>query len=253
MIINKTHTFSFSPTGTTAKVINTISENLENSSFTEITNSSVCQNISDTDLVVVGIPVFGGRVPSLALERLQELQGNNTPAVAVVTYGNRAYDDALLELSHFLEQHGFVVVAAASFVTEHSIARTIASGRPDLNDLNTAKSFAKQVVAKLASMSTPSSISVNGNFPYKVYAGASYKPKTTTDCTGCGVCGDSCPTNAIILDGISRTCDELCITCMRCVAICPMNARTLDDAVISQIESRLSAIASEPKKPEIVL
>ena len=43
---------------------------------------------------------------------------SQTPAVLVVVYGNRAYDDALLELSDIATGAGFVPLAAGAFVGE---------------------------------------------------------------------------------------------------------------------------------------
>ena len=41
------------------------------------------------------VPVYGGRVPAIAIQRLRALKGQGGPAIAVVVYGNRAYEDAL--------------------------------------------------------------------------------------------------------------------------------------------------------------
>ena len=54
------------------------------------------------DICVVAAPSFGGRLPQLFAMRLQTLRGNGTRAVPVVVYGNRAYEDTLLELSDLL-------------------------------------------------------------------------------------------------------------------------------------------------------
>ena len=51
------------------------------------------------DLVLFGVPVYGGRIPSPAVQTLRRMQGSRTPAVLVAAYGNREYDDALLELA----------------------------------------------------------------------------------------------------------------------------------------------------------
>ena len=54
--------------------------------------------MGDGDLLVVGMPVYSGRIPASALPALRKFRGNGTPAVVVCVYGNRDYDDALLEL-----------------------------------------------------------------------------------------------------------------------------------------------------------
>ena len=68
------------------------------------------KSFSAGELVVLGVPVYGGRIPALAAERMAQLKGQQTPVIILVTYGNRDYEDALLELKTILEQQQFVVV-----------------------------------------------------------------------------------------------------------------------------------------------
>lgn len=58
------------------------------------------------ELCVIAVPVYGGRVAATALQRLQRLKGNGSPAILVVVYGNRDYEDALLELRNTAVQLG---------------------------------------------------------------------------------------------------------------------------------------------------
>ena len=83
--------------------------------------------------------------------------------MAVVVYGNREYDDALLETKNALRANGFQVIAAAAFIAEHSIVRTIAAGRPDAEDEALCRQFAAEVEKKLSSSAT---VTVPGNDPY---------------------------------------------------------------------------------------
>ncbi len=103
-------------------------------------------------LAVIAIPVYGGHLPPLAAERLRGLQGYDTPAVAVVVYGNRAYENALTELAALAGAAGLNVIAAATFVGEHSYSSDrwpIAAGRPDADDLALAAEFGGRVAGKL--------------------------------------------------------------------------------------------------------
>ena len=59
------------------------------------------------DLVVFGVPVIAGRVPNVLLKFLDTLQGGGALAVPVVLYGNRNFDDALIELRNILQDRGF--------------------------------------------------------------------------------------------------------------------------------------------------
>lgn len=132
----------FSPTGTTAKITRSIVEGFACSAREIDLSASVSpMELQKDELLLVAIPVFSGRVPSVALDRLEQISDGTNKAIAVVVYGNRAFDDALLELKDALERKGFQVIAAAAFVAEHSMARSIAAGRPDAKDLAQAGSF----------------------------------------------------------------------------------------------------------------
>ncbi len=98
------------------------------------------------------MPVYGGRVPVTARERLQKLHGKRTPAVLIVTYGNRAYEDALLELSDILKEQGFILAAAAAVVTEHNIAHIYGADARNEKDKKEMTAFAEAVREKLKSI-----------------------------------------------------------------------------------------------------
>lgn len=169
MKITDTHTFAFSVKGTTKKLIAEMGACFPNFTYTDCTKSGCTQSFTDTDLVVVGAPVFGGRIPPSFAKNLLGIQGNNTPAVAVVVYGNRAYDDALLELKNILTAQGFCVVAGIVYVAEHSLAPNVAAGRPNANDLATARAYSDAILQKLdacASADAIADIDVPGKFPY---------------------------------------------------------------------------------------
>ena len=78
------------------------------------------------DIVIVGVPVYAGRVPNVLLKYLNTMSGNGALAIAVVLYGNRNYDDALLELKDILEANGFKVIAGGAFIGEHAFSKTLA-------------------------------------------------------------------------------------------------------------------------------
>lgn len=102
---------------------------------------------------VFAVPVYGGRVAPAALERLQEIRGEGTPAVVLAVYGNRAFGTAVAQLAAFVAERGFVPVAAGAFVGEHSYSTPgtpIAEGRPDTQDLAEAAAFGARIGQKLA-------------------------------------------------------------------------------------------------------
>jgi ferredoxin len=168
----------------------------------------------------------------------------------VVAYGNREFDDALLETRDALEANGFRVVAAAAFIAEHSMARSIAEGRPDAEDEAICRRFAADVMAK-ADDAAP--VQVPGNTPYKELKPSPFHPVASENCVKCGVCAQQCPVGAIPLDDPSQTNNDLCINCMRCVEACPVSSRALPDAFLAMITKMLNQNAAGYKKPVVFL
>ncbi len=151
----------------------------------------------------------GGRVPAVAVERLGMIHGNGAQAVLVCVYGNRAYEDTLVELEDAAKQAGFQVIAAVAAIAEHSIARQFAAGRPDAQDAAQLSDFAKQIQHKLSAADT-SEPAIPGNRPYKKAGGASMVPKATKECTNCGVCAAECPVQAINKENPKKVDEKVC-------------------------------------------
>lgn len=105
-------------------------------------------DFSEEDLCIIGVPSFGGRVPAIALERIKALSGNNATAILITVYGNRAYEDTLIELEDTLIEKNFTCQAAIAAIAEHSIMHQFATGRPDQNDLTELASFAQKIKEK---------------------------------------------------------------------------------------------------------
>ena len=115
------------------------------------------ETLSADTVAVFAAPVYGGRIPRTALERMEGIRGEGTPAVVIAVYGNRAFEKAAAELADFVRARGFVPVAAAAFVGEHSYSteRTpIAAGRPDGQDLAAAAALGRAVRRTLARRSS---------------------------------------------------------------------------------------------------
>ena len=127
----------FSPTGGTEKVANAITKNwkqIETIDLTLLDTDYAKISFEKDSLVLIAMPSFGGVAPSLALERLSMLKGNGAMCVVTAVYGNRAYEDTLLQMQDYAQTAGFQVITAISAVAEHSIIRKYAAGRPNLND-----------------------------------------------------------------------------------------------------------------------
>lgn len=249
--MNNWITAVFSPTGGTSKIATAIA-GVRMGARIDLCSPVEPQKIPAGAPLLAVVPVYGGRIPAIAAQRLRALQGSGNPAIAVVVYGNRAYDDALLELKNILTETGHQVIAAAAFIAEHSISRSIATGRPDAADLAQCVQFGAAVEAKLTSNQL-STVEVPGNAEYRPLPQMPVTPMVTDACGGCGMCARKCPTGAIPLQAPRSTDAARCILCMRCVAICPRKARLLPPPAQEAFDARLAAIASEPKQSELYL
>ncbi len=148
------NTMYFSATDTTKKIVYGIAEKLsedfqirEKINNVDFTLPKVREKVvafSKEDILVVGVPVYAGRVPNVLLKYLKTIIGNGALAIAVVVYGNRNYDDALIELKDILELDDFKVVAGAAFIGEHSFSNTLAQNRPDKKDMDVVKLFGEK-------------------------------------------------------------------------------------------------------------
>ena len=257
----------FSPTRTTQQVVEGIAAGIQAKSVTRIdltppaAEEHGVRTIVD-DLLIIGAPVYGGRIPVPAVSRLQKLKATNTPAVIVVFYGNRAYEDALLELRDLTVARGFKPVAGGAFIGEHSFhteATPIAPERPDAQDLKTAWAFGARIRAALEEYGEPRDIpplQVPGTSPYKErgHSLEGISPITMEDhCTLCGVCVEVCPTAAITMTPRVMTKPETCIRCCACVKHCPTHARIMTHPRIKKIADWLSTDYRKRREPELYL
>lgn len=103
MEIRNVTSIFFSPTGSTRRLVSMLSKTFPSKprevDITPYTQRGLSMDFGPDDLVLFGVPVYGGRIPSPAVQTLRRMQGSRTPAVLVAAYGNREYDDALLELA----------------------------------------------------------------------------------------------------------------------------------------------------------
>lgn len=237
----------FSPTHTSRQVARAVAKGYQAERVieTDLTYRTPESEIRVGDaLVVVAVPVYGGRVAETALERLKFIKGDLTPVVPIVVYGNRDYEDALRELSDGLEGAGFIPVAAGAFIGEHSYSRPdmpIAAGRPDQADENVAFEFGRKIAATNA-VRAGGKLQVPGNFPYKVKGPKTPVAPSTVEekCIRCGRCAEICPTAAISGElPVSNT--DLCIKCCACVKECPVEARVFDTPYTAMLFEKCSA------------
>ncbi len=263
----------FSPTGTTQKIVTQIAAGLNAPAVRMIDctlrrDREACESDLNADLVILAAPVYYGRLPEEIVPFFKSLKGNLRPVVPVVVYGNREYEDALLELTDICRDRKFVPVAAGAFVAEHSYStpdRPIAHARPDAKDIKQARKFGAAVKAKLAQAdSVHTDLAVPGNRPYveprnlnmikQARQMVPLTPQTDTDlCTQCGTCGDICPTGAIDKEDVQKTDRWNCIICFACVKNCADGARQMTDAHFHQAIDLLQKSCRARKEPQTFL
>jgi ferredoxin/protein involved in ribonucleotide reduction len=262
----------FSATDTTKTVVSGIasriadladgSEPINTIDFTLPGERTKSVRFTKDDLVIIGVPVYAGRVPNVLLKYLDSLKGNGALAVAVVVYGNRNYDDALVELQDILESHDLTVIAGGAFIGEHAFSKTLGKNRPDEKDMKAVHDFAGQIYNKLRTGNTFRSIRMNGHRPYgKYYVPKDengqplinfrkIKPKTTkVDCIDCKLCAELCPMGSIDYQDTSAV-NGICIKCCACIKKCPTGAKYFDDPDYLRHKRELEVAFDRRREPE---
>lgn len=256
----------FSPTNNTKKIVQSIAKGTGISSVKEIDLTYCVKKAEEkieieNQLVIIGAPVYRGRISEDALERLKIIKAKNSFAIVVAIYGNRGYDDALLELKDLVQTIGFEVFSAAAFIGEHSFSNEnnkIAHARPDNKDLNFAENFGKQSYDKIMSsneINVNENLNIPGNFPYKLNDKMPIFLLHTNDesCSLCGRCVEVCPVDAVSLNNKIITDNTKCILCSACIKNCKNNAREFNDFALIKMIEGLVAICQDRKEPETFL
>ncbi|MBC8224926.1 4Fe-4S binding protein [Candidatus Bathyarchaeota archaeon] len=262
----------FSPTGTTRRTVEAIAEGtgLRMADPIDITLPAPREEWDGStqgDLLVVGVPVYSGTIPSHPLDSLHRLTGNGRWAVPVAVYGVRSAEDTVGQLSGLLRTRGFRILAAANFVAEHSYSHDklpLAMGRPNKRDLETAREFGGKIAEKMESH--PEELPLESR-PLKY--GENYRrkredwpenrrPGSTTRvsdydeerCIKCNICVESCPSGAIDPEKYAID-DANCIRCFACSRVCPTGVR------MTQLSPRAMTFFTDlldaKKEPEIFI
>lgn len=252
----KIYKIIFSPTGGTKKVAdflaNELGLNITGIDLSDSNENLYKFSLKNEDIAIIAVPSYSGRVPATAAERISRIQGNGAKAIIVCVYGNRAYEDTLVELQDIVQKKGFSVVSAVAAIAEHSIAHKYAKDRPDKDDSRLLKEFAGKINEKLKKQdfSTPE---IPGNRPYRKVGNAGIVPKPTKACTKCGLCVSRCPVGAIDKNNPAKVNKKACISCMRCVSVCPHQARKINGLLLAIVNMMLKKTCSIRKECELYI
>lgn len=248
------HTYYFSASNTTEKIARAIADNLSSEvSHHNITSPRVeaIAAPGKEDVALFAAPVYAGRIPAIAAERFRKIKGEGQKCVVIVVYGNRDYDDALVELCDLATENGFNVIAAAAFVAQHSIFPKVAATRPDADDLIKIAELSTMVRELLDTERMLDINAVKGNRPYKDSAAIPLIPAVSKGrCRECGTCFRECPAGAISKDNFHITDAEKCISCSRCITVCPDNARYFGGLKYRLIAPIFRKKCAERREPE---
>ncbi len=258
-MITKAALAYFSPTGGTKHVLSAVGEGLglpcSHIDMTLPAQRSQDYAVDAETLLVLGFPVYYGRVAGMQEQILPRITGTVKYVLPIVVYGNRAYDDAVIELADLCLARGWTLAAAAAFIAEHSYTAEMGGKRPDDADRELAVRFGAAVAASLKAGKVLDSASLPGNRPYKIY-GPKPPIAPTTDpelCIRCGICSEVCPNSAIAFDDPLHSNPTLCILCAACIKRCPENARAITfPAMVERIKA-MAELNREPKQPRLFL
>ena len=257
----------FSPTKGTRKVLQAIAKGFEAQKIEKI-DLTRPQNREnglakiETDLLIVGIPVYEERVLDFLKPCLENLQGMGQPALAVAVYGNVGYGIVLKELQEIFEKQGFKTLGGGAFIARHSFSHTelpIAEKRPNRDDLKLAADFGHQAATKLGKLDSAEQmpeISLPGHLPFQslVLPVGSAKlfvqvPEVNMDkCTECGACVKACPMAAINAENYAIDTSK-CLRCFACVHSCPHEARQIDLKLSFIVKNFLKSAVEKPQQP----
>jgi ferredoxin/flavodoxin len=259
----------FSPTGTTKKICQAVALGMGagDAKVMDITCPGSREEMTSrpepfmagVDHVIVGAPVYFGKLPAPVRECLGAIKGIGKQASALVVYGNRDYGAALRQMAEILLKNGFHLFAAGAFIGQHSYSDIVpvAIGRPDTADIENAFRLGRNS-ARAARRLSITDIPSQADFFSRSKRSRPLKPVFISErCIQCGICADRCPMG-ILTPGtgayLSRAAQILCIGCMACVFHCEQKARKATTNLPMKLATKyiLRKAAKERKEPLVI-
>ncbi len=273
MKVDKVYSIYYSATGTTQKIVSFVGKNIaeklkvpfEEYDFSLPEKRENILKFNKNDLVICGTPTYAGRIPNIMLPFYKNnIKSLGALAIPIVLYGNRNFDDSLIELRNIMQENGFYTIAGAGFIGEHAFSYVLGAGRPDESDMHVALEFADKAAEKIINTENiPSEpVKVRGNDPIRSYYIPKdknehaidilkVKPKVdTSKCTNCKTCAYVCPLASIDFEDITKYVGK-CIKCGACVKKCPEHCRYYDDEGYLYHQHDLEEEFSRRAKPEL--
>ncbi|MBQ9691310.1 MAG: EFR1 family ferrodoxin [Eggerthellaceae bacterium] len=261
------HELYFSPTGKTFGVVDLVAQEISHSMNVALKkmNITLPQSrkrdlyFSKHDIVILGFPVYAGKLPNKILPFIKNnIHFHGARVVALVTFGNRSFDNALAELTYIVAENGGELMGAAACVVPHVFSATLGEGRPNASDVADIKDFAHRTIERIYKEKNLSCADVSGDAeaPYYTPLGIDgapvmflkAKPKTyASRCVDCKKCAHLCPMAAIDLI-CTHEVPGTCIKCQSCVQVCPHGAKYFDDEAFLSHVAMLEHTYAAPAK-----
>lgn len=130
--------------------------------------------IDEETVVVIGMPVYVGKIPLPAAEVFRKIAGCGAMALAAVSYGGRTYGNALFELKRLAEDCGFKPVGAGAFAIRYLSGRGSRRALTPVIDTDAITDFGKAASEKIKRLAgceieelkiRPMPVEVSGRMP----------------------------------------------------------------------------------------
>ena len=130
--------------------------------------------IDKETVVVLGMPVYVGKIPLPGIKALREIEGSGAMTLTLVAYSGRDYGNALYELTHFADERKLSVVGAGAIAISYVTIRGKTFGKSAIIDMISLTDYAEAAANKIKRLSgssieglkiKPAPLEVKGRLP----------------------------------------------------------------------------------------